>query len=142
MIFGQTRYGLASRFIGDLPRTTVRHTLTPAAASMREARASAASGSSSMSRPRTPWSHPQEQAAGAMRARQDAPARAPGERYVERDEVESDSGLRPGARVEHKTFGVGTVLSVDGATDPTVSVKFSGWGPKSIKARFLRLAGG
>ncbi len=79
---------------------------------------------------------------GAMRARSQAPARAPGERYVEREvEVDAEGGFFAGARVEHKTFGVGTVLSVDGASDPTVTVKFSGWGPKSIKARFLRVAG-
>jgi DNA helicase-2/ATP-dependent DNA helicase PcrA len=134
-IFGTTRYGLASRFIGDLPRASVQHTLTASLASLREARPSSSSFAA-RSGPKAPWSHPQEQAAAAMRA----PARAAGERYVERDvEADASDALSAGARVEHKTFGVGVVLSVDGSSDPTVTVKFSGWGPKSIKARFLRL---
>ncbi len=72
-----------------------------------------------------------------------ASARAPGERYVERDEGDADAGevFAIGARVEHKSFGVGVVQSVTGGADPTVTVKFSGYTPKSIKARFLRLAG-
>ena len=154
MIFGTTRYGLASRFIGDLPKGSVHHTLTPSLASLKGPRTSSAQSSFGARRveggpagPRAPWSHPQQQAAAAMRSaaamRNAAPAieRAPGERYVERDvDVDGEPGLHAGARVEHKTFGAGVILSVEGSTDPTVTVKFSGYGPKSIKARFLRLA--
>jgi DNA helicase-2/ATP-dependent DNA helicase PcrA len=71
------------------------------------------------------------------------PRREPGERYIERDE-HSHGGevtMHPGARVEHKTFGMGTVMGVDPGDDPVVTVKFSGYGPKRIKARFLQLAG-
>jgi hypothetical protein len=69
------------------------------------------------------------------------PARAPGERYVEREvEPEGSGGFHEGARVEHRTFGAGVVVSVDTGADPTVTVKFSVYAPKSIKARFLRPA--
>lgn len=104
----------------------------------------------SMNRARAPWSHPQERAASSMSrpyaqastpASASPPARAPGERYVEHDE-HTDSGggdgyLHSGMRVTHKTFGVGTVQAVDPGDDPIVTVKFSGYGPKRIKARFL-----
>ncbi len=86
-IFGDTRYGLASRFLADLPRASVRQEVTPALAALSAARREPASSAGSFSsRPRAPWQHPQAQAAAGMR-RPDpqAPARAPGERYVERD---------------------------------------------------------
>jgi hypothetical protein len=73
-----------------------------------------------------------------------APERAPGERYVERDDGESSAGEgRVGARVEHKTFGIGVVQAIDGGSDPIVTVKFSGYTlsgytPKRIKAQFLK----
>jgi DNA helicase-2/ATP-dependent DNA helicase PcrA len=69
------------------------------------------------------------------------PARSPGERYVERDDDGGggEGALRVGARVEHRTFGMGTVQSVDPGDDPIATVKFSGYGPKRIKAAFLRL---
>jgi DNA helicase-2/ATP-dependent DNA helicase PcrA len=44
--------------------------------------------------------------------------------------------------VEHRTFGVGVVQAVGPGADPIVTVKFSGYSPKSIKASFLRPAAG
>jgi DNA helicase-2/ATP-dependent DNA helicase PcrA len=150
-IFGQTRYGLVSRFIGDLPKSSIRHEVTPSLASLGGPRSGRgplsgprggplAEGGSFTPRPREPWVHPQERAAVSMRTPA-GPARAPGERYVERDaDTGAGGAFEIGTRVEHKTFGVGTVISVDGGADPTVTVKFSGYAPKSIKGRFLRPA--
>ncbi len=147
-IFGTTRYGLPSRFLLDLPRGSVRQEMTPSLASHKLGRGSYVGdngGFGDRQRPRAPWSHPQEGAATAMRGVASAASgRAPGERYVERDDDGGGAGegaFAVGARVEHKTFGVGVVQSVAGGADPTVTVKFSGYTPKSIKARFLRLAG-
>jgi DNA helicase II / ATP-dependent DNA helicase PcrA len=141
-IFGTTRFGVASRFIGDLPRASVRQDMTPSLASGRSARTPYAMDTGA-ARPRAPWSHPQERASAAMRGAGTEPARAPGERYVEHDTdgSSSEGAFRVGARVEHKTFGMGVVQGADGGDDPTVTVKFSGYTPKSIKARFLRLVG-
>ena len=80
------------------------------------------------------------------------PERAPGERFVERDDdagavsggmrprarISADHGLGPGTRVLHKTFGTGVVLSLDGSADPAAMVQFPGWTPKLIKIRFLQ----
>ncbi len=82
----------------------------------------------------------------------------PGERYVERDDdapaaigsglgrraaaaaaTVRAGGLRRGSKVVHKQFGVGVVVDVDEAPDPTATVKFSGWTDKRIKVRFLQL---
>jgi DNA helicase-2/ATP-dependent DNA helicase PcrA len=151
-IFGTTRYGIASRFITDLPRAAIHHDMTASVAGHRVSRPDPSYGGSSYGGPRqrAPWSHPQERAAAGMRdayARpgtqpQPQPARAPGERYVEADEHTDAGGggeghLYSGMRVSHKTFGAGIVQAVDPGDDPVVTVKFSGYGPKRIKARFL-----
>ncbi|WP_437962883.1 UvrD-helicase domain-containing protein (plasmid) [Sorangium sp. So ce119] len=74
----------------------------------------------------------------------DRAERAPGERYVEREAVDAGGeggeglALRRGMRVFHERFGPGVVESVDPGADPIVTVKFSGWGKKRIKAAFLR----
>jgi DNA helicase-2/ATP-dependent DNA helicase PcrA len=70
------------------------------------------------------------------------PERAPGERYVE---VDSDvgggdeMGFRRGSPVRHEKFGRGVIEAIDPGDDPIATVKFSGWGTKRIKARFLKL---
>jgi DNA helicase-2/ATP-dependent DNA helicase PcrA len=51
------------------------------------------------------------------------------------------AGLHAGSRVKHERFGAGVVVSVDSGPDPSVTVKFSGFGRKVIKARFLQFIG-
>jgi len=49
-------------------------------------------------------------------------------------------GLRPGMRVRHPLFGVGTVLRSEGAGDDLkVTVSFPGVGAKKLVARFAGL---
>ena len=170
MIFGTTRYGIPSRFLRDVPRSVVRETATQLMASGGEM----ASGRF-VDRPA--WSTPgfasrQAERVGSTYAASSpssgahgaygggAPARpaprpapvvdrAPGERYVERDDDGGSpwsegsgggGGVFPGGRVAHKSFGVGVVRSVDGGPDPTATVRFTGWGDKRIKVRFLQPA--
>ena len=162
MIFGTTRYGVPSRFLRDLPKTSVRPMATDTARQMGvgERRVDRLP---SFDRLRDAWTHPQARSGGhagpddggprsrieerrydapaSSRAREE-PSHAPGERYVERDPGVDESGhgpLRPGARVSHEKFGTGKLVSVDGGDDPTASVQFPGWGVKRIKLRFLRL---
>ncbi|WP_437799056.1 ATP-dependent helicase [Sorangium sp. So ce693] len=116
-IFGQTRYGLPSRFLADLPPASVRPIATPASM-MAQRRVEggfgggggyAASGlrfggpeRSWEGRERRPGAQAQgderfagarfsregEPARGAMARGMDVPDRAPGERYVEREAVD------------------------------------------------------
>ncbi len=144
MIFGNTRYGVPSRFLADFPSQAVRGLMTAAATSERSFRDGYRDGGNSRedsARPRGPWTHPM----GAREASPRPPSpslggRAPGERYIEREPVEAsgEGGLARGARVMHEKFGVGAIIEVDAGDDPIATVKFSGWGVKRIKARFLR----
>ena len=66
-----------------------------------------------------------------------------GEQQTYRYEDEDQSaplGLKPGLRVRHPTFGVGTVVSVEPLDDDVkLVVRFSSVGQKTLRARFARL---
>ncbi len=133
-IFGTTRYGLPSQFIADMPSSSVRSGATSAARSRAQPGLAELAGRAraAWSQPqRGAWSHPQ----AGLRAGPAEPTRAPGERYVERD---ADEGGGRGQAVFHEKFGRGMVVSLDAGDDPIATVRFSGWGVKRIKSRFLR----
>lgn len=68
------------------------------------------------------------------RFREEAPA------YAYEDEDQSAAPLRPGMRVKHATFGVGTVLSIEEHTDDVkVTVRFASVGQKKLLAKFAKL---
>ncbi len=177
-IFGTTRMGVPSRFVGDLPPDAIEHLETAAA------RAAGASGRwidrDSMSAPTswrsrpssaTPaWRHPMDRdrarAEGASREdvvpsewgpgpaawrggasssggrhRAEAPAREPGERFVDYDasDIQDAAELRRGSKVVHERFGRGEVMQIVNAGEPAVVAFFPGWGEKKVLARFLKL---
>jgi DNA helicase-2/ATP-dependent DNA helicase PcrA len=140
-IFGTTRLGGPSPFLGLMPADAVTQKTT------------AARGSSSLGRfldrgddygrSRGPWQHPQ----AATRPSRPPVNVAPGERYVDREffedsgaAVDEGGGLRRGSRVVHAQFGEGEVRSVVESSEPAVVVAFPGRGEKKILARFLKLA--
>jgi DNA helicase-2/ATP-dependent DNA helicase PcrA len=61
--------------------------------------------------------------------------------YAYEDEDQSLSpGLRPGLRVRHPTFGVGTILTIEPLEDDAkLVVRFSSVGQKTLRAKFARL---
>jgi DNA helicase-2/ATP-dependent DNA helicase PcrA len=61
--------------------------------------------------------------------------------YRAEDEDQSAAGgLRPGLRVRHPHFGIGTVLSVEpGDADTKLTVRFTSVGQKRLMAKFARL---
>jgi DNA helicase-2/ATP-dependent DNA helicase PcrA len=69
------------------------------------------------------------------RARDEAPV------YAYEDEDQSTGlALRPGMRVRHAQFGVGSVVSVEPLNDDTkLVVRFSGVGVKTLRAKYARL---
>ena len=74
------------------------------------------------------------------RKRPDALRDKPDQAYRYEDEDQSSPNLRPGLRVRHPQFGVGTVLSVEPAdADTKLTVRFSSVGSKKLLARFARL---
>jgi DNA helicase-2/ATP-dependent DNA helicase PcrA len=78
--------------------------------------------------------------APAGRRRPDAVRDKPEQGYRYEDEDQSTPDLRPGRRVRHPQFGVGTVLSVEpGGADVKLTIRFSSVGQKKLLARFARL---
>jgi DNA helicase-2/ATP-dependent DNA helicase PcrA len=158
-IFGTTRLGIPSRFIGDLPPDAIEAMETAAA------RTSGAAGRyidreqapTSWSRPRqSAWSHPQASAipgdswgpgpavhTQSRRHRPEVPSsRDAGERYVEYEDAGDTSEgapLRRGAKVTHERFGRGEVMKVVSVGEPAVVAFFPGWGEKKVLARFLKI---
>jgi DNA helicase II / ATP-dependent DNA helicase PcrA len=145
-IFGSTRWGRPSRFLGDLPPESVDMKATRGVSSQRERYVDrpAFSGGYAGAHGGVPsWRYPQS----APGARAGAPNLSPGERYVEREFVDESADaddcqvpLRRGSRVRHDRFGEGEVRRVDASGDPSVVAFFPGWGEKKILARFLKRA--
>ncbi len=74
---------------------------------------------------------------GSYRGR--AKEETPTYRYEDEDQSAS-SGLKPGLRVRHPQFGIGTVLSVEPLEDDVkVIVRFVSVGQKTLRAKFARL---
>ncbi|HEY7056141.1 MAG TPA: DUF3553 domain-containing protein, partial [Vicinamibacterales bacterium] len=66
--------------------------------------------------------------------------REEGAGYAYEDEDQSSPGLRPGMRVRHAQFGVGTVLSIEEHNDDLkITVRFSSVGQKKLLAKFAKL---
>ncbi|MGB3051829.1 MAG: UvrD-helicase domain-containing protein [Polyangiales bacterium] len=111
-IFGQQRVGIPSRFLTELPGEDIE------------------------------W----------IGARSSSPSRASvtEERHPERSESYIDygegsdlsdlEGLRRGVQVRHPKFGVGEVQEVMQGSPPRVSVRFAGWGTRTIIASYLEPA--
>ncbi len=146
-IFGTTRWGRPSRFIGDLPAEAIVHKATRAASQRVEPyvqRASHGPAQSGM------WRHPQASPMSSTPStapRSSRPPPVPGERFVDREFFDDDASgsaggdgpIRRGTRVAHTRFGEGEVRRVEPSADPAVVVFFPGWGEKKILARFLKL---
>ncbi len=167
-IFGTTRLGVPSRFVGDLPPDAIEHLETASAraagsagrwidrdqmapTSWRQRSSSASSGwrhpqgsgaSSSRGEESDGWSPPSMAAPGSGRRHRPEVAREPGERFVDYDEASDVSEgveLRRGSTVVHERFGRGEVMKIVSAGEPAVVAFFPGWGEKKVLARFLKL---
>jgi DNA helicase-2/ATP-dependent DNA helicase PcrA len=63
----------------------------------------------------------------------------PAYRYEDEDQS-VPGGMKPGLRVKHAQFGVGTVLSVEPLDDDTkLVVRFNSVGQKTLRAKFAKL---
>ncbi|MPZ18630.1 MAG: AAA family ATPase [Luteitalea sp.] len=60
--------------------------------------------------------------------------------YTYEDEDQSATDLRPGQRVRHPRFGVGTIVGVEGADEKLkLTIRFADYGQKKVMARFAQL---
>ena len=123
-IFGQTRPGIPSRFLRELPQDDVED--VGWTTSGRDVQ-------------RTSWDP--RSAPGDGPTRPSRPAMT-SESYVDySDGADLDTGLRVGMTVRHATFGVGRVREIGGSVPPVVTVSFPGHGTKRIAASYLELQG-
>jgi DNA helicase-2/ATP-dependent DNA helicase PcrA len=119
-IFGEYQASQPSRFIEEIPSDLVERTASTL---------SSYQGNFSHYEFRTnPYGR-------GRRVREEAPA------YAYEDEDQSTGmALRPGMRVRHPQFGVGSVVSIEPLSDDTkLVVRFTGIGVKTLRARFARL---
>lgn len=59
--------------------------------------------------------------------------------FADEDEDQSTAGLRPGVRVRHPQFGIGTVISAEDLTDDVKLVVRFSVGPKTLRAKYAKL---
>jgi DNA helicase-2/ATP-dependent DNA helicase PcrA len=160
-IFGMTRLGRPSRFLGNLPPDVFVEKRTRGAASTPapERFVDRVSASRELV-PMPAWRRgpsasgpsPSPSSPPSWRSSFETPASAsgplPGERFVDTDFFSDDAPsaadagaeLRRGSRVFHTRFGNGEVRSVVNVGEPAVVAFFPGWGEKKVLARFLKLA--
>ena len=152
-IFGNTRWGRPSRFLGDMPEDVFVQKRTRAAASSpAPERFVDRSFATRELAPMPEWrrASPSSSAPPSWRSSFEPPKSAagplPGERYVDTDFFSDDAGspesspLRRGSKVFHARFGEGEVKSVVNMGEPAVVAFFPGWGEKKVLARFLKIA--
>jgi DNA helicase-2/ATP-dependent DNA helicase PcrA len=126
-VFGEYQATEPSRFLDEIPAELVER--VEAAFSMPYqsdfGRRAPAGGS---------WRRRSRPGAGRVREEAAAPA------YPYENEDQSPSALKPGLRVRHAQFGIGTVLSVEPHNDDLkITVRFDAVGQKKLLARFAKL---
>ncbi len=125
-VFGEYQGTSPSRFLEEIPQELILE--VPSYASSRVTAASNARRSQWTSRV-NPY------------ARRPAVVETPGPSFSYEDEDQSDgAGLRPGRKVRHAQFGVGTVLSVEGdGADMKLTISFASVGRKKLVAKYANL---
>lgn len=124
-IFGEYQFTDPSRFVDEIPSTLVDEQLSP-------------SLSTSSASPE----HDSELrfGAGAHRSTRRLSRKHSGSGFSYEDEDQSLQTVRPGSRVRHPLFGVGTVTDVEEqADDLKVTVRFTQVGSKKLLARYAKL---
>ena len=124
-VFGEYQATAPSRFLDEVPAELVER-LEPAWAVPYPSTFERASA----------WSRGGRRRGGKTATWHDDTAPA----YAYEDEDQSARNLKPGLRVRHPLFGVGTVLSVEPHNDDhKVTVRFAAVGQKKLLARFAKL---
>lgn len=162
-LFGKTKYLQPSRFLDDLPAEVIRRegeipSRLPSWASTETGSDGYTSQHSSSWRSGyTPgganrgWSSSPPLSPGG-RAAQSSLQLRPGERLIDRDLGDDTTAqdaydaapddreplvVRPGQKATHKKFGEGVVERIEGGAEPTLVVRFPGYGAKRILAQYL-----
>jgi DNA helicase-2/ATP-dependent DNA helicase PcrA len=124
-IFGEYQSSEPSRFIDEVPSEPVERITPPFSAS--------STGSYQGNFPHYEFrTNPYGR---GRRGREEAPTYA-----YEAEDQSTETVLRPGMRVRHPQFGVGSVISVEALSDDTkLVVRFAVVGQKTLRAKYARL---
>jgi DNA helicase-2/ATP-dependent DNA helicase PcrA len=123
-VFGEYQNTEPSRFIEEIPADLVEQEFSSMTSNYRPQQRSGWEYKAN------PYARPPKR---PDRVREDPPP------FVYEDEDQS-GGLRPGSRVKHAQFGVGTVVSVEELEDDQkLVVKFVSVGAKTLRAKFAKL---
>jgi DNA helicase-2/ATP-dependent DNA helicase PcrA len=126
-IFGEYQSSEPSRFIDEIPSDLVE--IVPSfQASFQGVRQTSF-------RQHELGANPYPRGRHSGRVKEEAPS------YAYEDEDQSTGlALRPGSRVRHPLFGVGSVLSVEALSDDTkIVVRFAAVGRKTLRAKYAKL---
>ena len=127
-VFGEYQSTEPSRFLEEIPKELVLE--TPSFTRARSFTASTYGGRASYETRANPY--------GRRPAREEAPAST--YKYEEEDQSSDGSRPKPGQKVRHAQFGVGTVREVDGkGDDMKLTVHFATVGTKKLIAKYARL---
>ena len=124
-VFGEYQNTEPSRFIDEIPADLIEQDFPAASSSFN----------------RSQWEYRPNPYARryAPKQREDPDAKVATQNF-HYEEEDQTPGLRPGARVRHAQFGVGTVVSVeDLEDDQKLVVKFASVGSKTLRARYAKL---
>jgi DNA helicase-2/ATP-dependent DNA helicase PcrA len=123
-VFGEYKASMPSRFLMEIPPDLLE--VVPTYSSGVQPRV------------RSPYRRSEGFGRSRQPVRDEAP---PFAAYEDEDQSSVDGGVRPGARVRHAQFGVGTVVSVEPVADDTkIVVRFASVGQKTLRAKYARLA--
>jgi DNA helicase-2/ATP-dependent DNA helicase PcrA len=126
-VFGEYQSSDASRFLTEIPAELVD-------------RVDGASGTRAVYQGGFAHAHYEFRTNPYGRKGRHARFREEGTTYAYEDEDQSMPDLRPGTKVRHPQFGIGTVLSVEEHTDDLkITVRFASVGQKKLLAKFAKL---
>ena len=127
-VFGEYQSTEPSRFLEEIPKELVLE--TPSYTRARSFGTSTYGNRSAYESRPNPY--------GRRPAKEEAPA--PTYKYEEEDQSSDGGRPKPGQRVRHAQFGVGTVREVDGkGEDMKLTVHFATVGTKKLIAKYARL---
>jgi DNA helicase-2/ATP-dependent DNA helicase PcrA len=129
-VFGEYQSTEPSRFLDEVPKELVLE--TPSYTRARSFGTTTYGGRSAYE------SRPNPYGRSRTPAREDAPA--PTYKYEDEDQSSDGARPKPGQKVRHAQFGVGTVKEVDGkGDDMKLTVYFQTVGTKKLIAKYARL---
>jgi DNA helicase-2/ATP-dependent DNA helicase PcrA len=130
-VFGEYQSTEPSRFLDEIPKELVLE--TPSYTRSRSFGSSTYGGRAAYESRPNPYGR-------RMQVRDATPAPAPSYKYEEEDQSSDGSRPKPGQKVRHAQFGVGTVREVDGrGEDMKLTVHFATVGTKKLIAKYARL---